>query len=92
MRKLVPELSQVYVHEINLAPGRPPCDFEDADDIDRVISELVEDAYELVFARRRARSLRGTVRRRCSPRPRGGTRRRAGGPTRMLEDRDEDRT
>jgi IS5 family transposase len=50
VRKLVPELSHVYVHEMNLTPGRPPCDFEDADDIDRVISELTEDAHELVFA------------------------------------------
>jgi len=50
VRKLVPELSHIYVHEANLAGGRPPCDFEDSDDIDRVISELVDDAYELVFA------------------------------------------
>jgi IS5 family transposase len=50
VRKLVPELDQVYVHKDNLAGGRPPCDFEDQDDIDRVISELVEDAYELVWA------------------------------------------
>jgi hypothetical protein len=50
VRKLVPGLSHVYVHEMNLAPGRPPCDFEDQDDIDRVISELVEDAFELVWA------------------------------------------
>ena len=42
VRKLVPELSHIYVHEENLGGGRPPCD--------RVISELVEDAYELVFA------------------------------------------
>ena len=50
VRKLVPELGHIYVHEENLAGGRPPCDFEDRDDVDRVISELVEDAYELVFA------------------------------------------
>jgi IS5 family transposase len=51
VRKLVPELAErVYVREHNLEPGRPPCDFEDQDDIDRVISELVDDAYELVFA------------------------------------------
>jgi len=50
VRKLVPELDHVYVHEENLAGGRPPCDFEDRDDVDRVISELVEDAYELVWA------------------------------------------
>jgi IS5 family transposase len=51
VRKLVPELwDRVYVHEHNLEPGRPPCDFDDQDDVDRLISELVDDAYELVFA------------------------------------------
>ena len=51
VRKLVPELQErVYVHEHNLTTGRPPCDFEDQDDVDRLISELVEDAYELVWA------------------------------------------
>ena len=51
VRKLIPELAErVYVREHNLGPGRPPCDFEDRDDIDRLISELVDDAYELVFA------------------------------------------
>ena len=48
VRKLIPELAErVYVREHNLGPGRPPCDFEDRDDIDRLISELVDDAYEL---------------------------------------------
>jgi IS5 family transposase len=50
VRKLVPELAHIYVHEMNLTLGRPPCDFEDQGDIDRVISELIEDAYELVWA------------------------------------------
>jgi hypothetical protein len=50
VRKLIPGLAHVYVHEMNLNPGRPPCDFEDQGDIDRVISELTEDAYELVWA------------------------------------------
>jgi IS5 family transposase len=51
VRKLVPTLlEKVYVHELNLGPGRPPCDFEDQDDVDRVVSELVEDANELVWA------------------------------------------
>lgn len=51
VRKLIGELAEgVYVREHNLGPGRPPCDFEDQDDIDRLISELVDDAYELVFA------------------------------------------
>ena len=51
VRKLIGELAErVYVREHNLGPGRPPCDFEDRDDIDRLVSELVDDAYELVFA------------------------------------------
>jgi hypothetical protein len=51
VRKLIGELAErVYVRQHNLGPGRPPCDFEDRDDIDRLISELVDDAYELVFA------------------------------------------
>lgn len=46
----MPELADgVYVREHNLGPGRPPCDFEDRDDIDRLIS-LIDDAYELIFA------------------------------------------
>lgn len=51
VRKLIPELvDRVWVHEHNLEGGRPPCDWDDPVDIDRVISELVEDAYELVWA------------------------------------------
>lgn len=50
VRRLVPELRQVWVRDHNLEGGRPPCDWDDADDIDRVISELVDDAYELVWA------------------------------------------
>src|ERR1019366_4011498 len=51
VRKLIPgRAERVYVREHTLGPGRPPCDFEDQDDIDRLISELVDDAYELVFA------------------------------------------
>ena len=49
-RKLIPELSEVWVREHNLADGRPPCDWDDPADIDRVISELVDDANELVWA------------------------------------------
>jgi IS5 family transposase len=51
VRKLVPVLAErVYVREHNLEGGRPPCDWEDQDDVDRLISELVDDAYELIFA------------------------------------------
>ncbi|MCU1495870.1 MAG: family transposase [Acidimicrobiaceae bacterium] len=50
VRKLIPELHGVFVHEENLKGGRPPADYEDRDDIDRLVSELVEDANELVFA------------------------------------------
>jgi len=51
VRKLIPELESVPVREHNLdGPGRPPCDWDDPADIDRVISELVDDANELVWA------------------------------------------
>jgi IS5 family transposase len=51
VRKLVPEVAEhVFVHEENLQPGRPPCDWEDRADIERLVSVLVEDANELVFA------------------------------------------
>ena len=50
VRKLIPELAGVWVHVTNLEGGRPPCDWDDPTDIDRVISELVEDANELVWA------------------------------------------
>jgi hypothetical protein len=50
VRKLIPELTRVFVHEENLEGGRPPADYEDRADIDRLTSELVEDANELLFA------------------------------------------
>lgn len=50
VRKLVPELREVWVRVHNLEGGRPPCDWDDPADIDRVISELVDDANELVWA------------------------------------------
>lgn len=40
VRKLIAELASVWVREHNLADGRPPCDWDDPADIDRVISEL----------------------------------------------------
>jgi hypothetical protein len=50
VRKLIPELQRVWVREQNLEPGRPPCDWDDPADVDRLISELVDDANELVWA------------------------------------------
>jgi IS5 family transposase len=50
VRKLVPALAGVWVREHNLEGGRPPCAWDDPDDIDRVISELVDDANELIWA------------------------------------------
>jgi IS5 family transposase len=38
------------VREHNLEGGRPPCDWDDPADIDRLVSELVDDANELVWA------------------------------------------
>jgi hypothetical protein len=38
------------VREANLEGGRPPCDWDDQDEIDRVVSELVDDANTLVWA------------------------------------------
>jgi IS5 family transposase len=50
VRKLIPALGNVWVREHNLEPGRPPCDWDDPADVDRVVSELVDDANELVWA------------------------------------------
>ncbi len=50
VRKLIAELDGVWVREHNLEPGRPPCDWEDPADRDRLASELVDDANELVWA------------------------------------------
>jgi len=49
VRKLVPELAGVWVREHNLDGGRPPCDWDDPTDRDRLVSELVDDANELVW-------------------------------------------
>ncbi len=38
------------MREHNLEGGRPPCDWDDPTDRDRLISELVDDANELVWA------------------------------------------
>jgi IS5 family transposase len=50
VRKLVPALRGVWVREHNLEGGRPPCDWDDPADIDRLVSELIDDANELVWA------------------------------------------
>ena len=50
VRKLIPELASVWVHVHNLEDGRPPCDWDDPTDRDRLVSELVNDANELVWA------------------------------------------
>ncbi len=50
VRRLIPELGAVWVREHNLEGGRPPCDWEDPVDVDRLVSELVDDANELVWA------------------------------------------
>jgi Transposase domain (DUF772) len=63
VRRLVPELAKVWVREHNLTPGRPPCDWDDPADVDRLISELVEDANELVWAADEPRAHRGADRR-----------------------------
>src|SRR5215207_2184173 len=50
VRTLIPALARVWVREHNVAAGRPPCDFDDPADVDRLVSELVDDANELVWA------------------------------------------
>jgi hypothetical protein len=51
VRKLIPALAEVWVREHNLEPGRPPCDWDDDPaDVDRLVSELVDDANELGWA------------------------------------------
>ncbi|MCP3857793.1 MAG: IS1182 family transposase [Actinomycetia bacterium] len=50
VRKLIAELAAVWVREHNLDGGRPPCDWDDPADRDRLVTELVDDANELVWA------------------------------------------
>jgi IS5 family transposase len=50
VRKLVPELGAVWVREHNLEPAGPPVDWDDPADVERLVSELVDDANELVWA------------------------------------------
>jgi Transposase domain (DUF772) len=50
VRKLVPEIAGVWVRHHNLEGGRPPCDWADPADRERLISELVDDALTLLGA------------------------------------------
>ena len=51
VRKVIPELAGIWVREHNLAgPGRPPADWDDPADVERLVSELVDDALELLGA------------------------------------------
>jgi hypothetical protein len=50
VRRLIPELRGIWVRTHNLEGSRPPCDWEDPADIERLVSELVDDANELVWA------------------------------------------
>ncbi len=50
VRRLIPQVGSVWVREHNLEPGRPPCDWDDPTDRDRLVTELVDDANELVWA------------------------------------------
>lgn len=50
VRRLIPELAGVWVREHNLEPVGPPVDWDDPADVERLVSELVDDANELVWA------------------------------------------
>lgn len=50
VRRLIADLRGIWVREHNLQGGRPPCDWDERADVERLVSELVEDANELVWA------------------------------------------
>ena len=50
LRKMVPELGDVWVRERNLGPVGPEVDWDDPADVERLVSELVDDALELLGA------------------------------------------
>ena len=50
LRKLVPQLGDVWVREHNLDPAGPEVDWDDPGDVERLVSELVDDALELIGA------------------------------------------
>ena len=51
LRRLVPQLGDVWVREHNLdAAAGPEVDWDDPDDTERLVTELVDDALELIGA------------------------------------------
>ena len=50
LRRLVPQLGEVWVREHNLDPAGPEVDWDDPADVERLVSELVDDALELIGA------------------------------------------
>ena len=50
LRRLVPQLAEVWVRERNLDPAGPEVDWDDPADVERLVSELVDDALELIGA------------------------------------------
>ena len=50
LRKLVPGLADVWVRERNLDAAGPVVDWGDPGDVERLVSELVDDALELIGA------------------------------------------
>ena len=50
LRKLVPQLGDVWVREHNLDTAGPEVDWDDPGDVERLVSELVDDALELIGA------------------------------------------
>ena len=50
LRKLVPQLAEVWVREHDLDTAGPEVDWEDPADVERLVSELVDDALELIGA------------------------------------------
>ena len=50
LRRLVPQLGGVWVREHNLDPAGPEVDWDDPDDVERLVTELVDDALELIGA------------------------------------------
>lgn len=48
VRRLIPEIAGIWVRHHNLEGGRPPCDWGDPADRERLITELVDDALTLL--------------------------------------------
>ena len=45
-----PNWPRVWVREDNLEGSKPPADWDDPADVERLVSELVDDALELIAA------------------------------------------